>query len=363
MQHWKRYCLISHNLNGRMCYMEILNIHKHDKILIIAPHPDDECIGPGGILIKYASQCTVLILTDGNIGQGDKSGLDNKVIRKQELIDEMNLLGIEDYHFLNYKDGSMLNNIDCLKKVNLSKYTKIFVTAKDDNHPDHRAAYLSVMQGMDRLSNPGLQVYEYEVHNSLGKATHMLDITSIIDKKIGLVQCHKSQLNVLPYDEYVKVQARYRALQNKLPGQYIEVYTKVDFTDNCVENVINIQLQKQIMFYQFLTEWVSQKIEGRCLGKFLKEKGYKKIAIYGYAELGKLFYKEVSQEGELEVVCIFDKKVNGIVDGIEIVNPEYRFMKVDAIVVTAIYYYQEIFDDLVMQGYKNIYSLQDLVER
>ena len=216
---------------------------------------------------------------------------------------------------------------------------------------------------MDRLSNPGLQVYEYEVHNSLGKATHMLDITSIIDKKIGLVQCHKSQLNVLPYDEYVKVQARYRALQNKLPGQYIEVYTKVDFTDNCVENVINIQLQKQIMFYQFLTEWVSQKIEGRCLGKFLKEKGYKKIAIYGYAELGKLFYKEVSQEGELEVVCIFDKKVNGIVDGIEIVNPEYRFMKVDAIVVTAIYYYQEIFDDLVMRGYKNIYSLQDLVER
>ena len=31
------------------------SINDTEKILIIAPHPDDECIGTGGVLLKYAA--------------------------------------------------------------------------------------------------------------------------------------------------------------------------------------------------------------------------------------------------------------------------------------------------------------------
>ena len=48
--------------------MNEINIKSNDKILIVAPHPDDECIGTGGILCKYHKQCTVIVLTDGALG-------------------------------------------------------------------------------------------------------------------------------------------------------------------------------------------------------------------------------------------------------------------------------------------------------
>ena len=46
-----------------------IKIASEDKILIIAPRPDDECIGGGGIIAAYPNQCDVLLLTDGAYGQ------------------------------------------------------------------------------------------------------------------------------------------------------------------------------------------------------------------------------------------------------------------------------------------------------
>ena len=46
-----------------------LSFSSKDRILIVAPHPDDEAIGCGGILALYGDQCDVLILTDGSKGK------------------------------------------------------------------------------------------------------------------------------------------------------------------------------------------------------------------------------------------------------------------------------------------------------
>ena len=76
--------------------MQILSVKESDRILIIAPHPDDECIGAGGILAMYSALCRVLVLTDGRQGQGDAAPEIEKEIRKQEFARKMQFLGITD---------------------------------------------------------------------------------------------------------------------------------------------------------------------------------------------------------------------------------------------------------------------------
>ena len=45
-----------------------LVIKETEKILIVAPHPDDESIGTGGLLSLYSNQCDVIVMTDGRYG-------------------------------------------------------------------------------------------------------------------------------------------------------------------------------------------------------------------------------------------------------------------------------------------------------
>ena len=65
--------------------MNEINIKSNDKILIVAPHPDDECIGTGGILCKYHKQCTVIVLTDGALGNNSNCLSECKSVRQQEF--------------------------------------------------------------------------------------------------------------------------------------------------------------------------------------------------------------------------------------------------------------------------------------
>ena len=337
-----------------------LNVNEQDKILIIAPHPDDECIGPGGVLCTYPAQCDVMVLTDGAQGQGNLPADECREIRKKEFIDEMQALGIKRYRMENIADETLINHTDCLKQYDLSQYSKIFVTGAADHHVDHTAAYISLVHALKYSQADETEIYLYEVHNPMEQPTHYFDITECVETKCALIQKHKSQLGVLPYDQYARVAAQYRALQNRMSGRYLEVYTKTqakDFLDHKIIEIEN-ETQKFKLFYHVMTRWMLNG--GNCIADKLAKKNVNTYVIYGYAELGKILRKQLEPEG-FELLYVFDQKTMASTDDIKIYKPQAGLPDADIIIVTAVYYYEEIKRELSKMGYQHICSLQDLV--
>lgn len=344
--------------------MQILNIKKDDKILILAPHPDDECIGAGGIIALYPQQCEIIVLTDGRLGQGMVAPEEEKAIRKSEFIAEMKEAGVKKYQMLDFEDGTLMQHQDCLEAFDFSIYTKIFVTGMQDIHADHTAGYMSVYNALKKQKIHGIELYLYEVHAPLQEPSHMLDITEIIEKKLELIRIHQSQVSYMPYDKLVKVSAEYRALQNRMDNRYIEVYKRIPYGGSVDKVAIELEgkLQKQILFYQVMVKWLEIKMQGKNIAEALLKNGHTKIAVYGYAELGKLLCQELFGR-EVEVKYILDKKVKGMGEQkIPIYFPGAEFVLTDTVIVTAIYYFDEIKQELEQSGYKYVLSLKNLIE-
>ena len=84
------------------------------------------------------------------------------------------------------------------------------------------------------------------------------------------------------------------------------------------------------------------------------------IAIYGYKELGERLYDEL-KGSDIEIKYIIDKNIDYIRAEIDVYSPDESLPQVDAIVVTATYYYDEIEDELNDMGDFLIISLEDVV--
>lgn len=342
-----------------------IDITQDDRIVIIAPHPDDECIGVGGVLSLYPELCDVIVLTDGRQGQKNVSPEKVKEIRIQEFEEEMNYIQVHSYKMLGYEDGALMQHMDCLNDVDLSIYTKIFIPWGDDNHPDHTAGYLCSLQRIKQQSITEAEIYQYEVHVPFHDTSHLLDITSVIDNKLKLIRFHKTQLSGLSYDSIAKALGKYRACQCNLPDKYLETYLKIDIAHETMGKEVVAReetLQKYIHFYRLMIRWLSAKQEGYKIASYLENRGIKNVAIYGYSDIGKLLYKELLKSS-ISITSVLDKRdISCSNINLQIQLPSKADTKVDAVLVTAVYYYDEIELELMRYGFKNILSLQKIIE-
>jgi len=197
-------------------------IKKDDRILILAPHPDDEAIGCAGIIqqaLLVGAQVEVVYLTNGDHNQVAFIVYEKRLtlkkgefihmgkVRRAEAIKAMKLLGLNEDNliFLGYPDfgtftifsrywqtkkpfGSLLTRISSvpykenlsygapyvgesilndLKKVLLDyKPNKIFVSHPADVNVDHKSFYLFLQVALRDLNKeiPHPKVYPYLIH-------------------------------------------------------------------------------------------------------------------------------------------------------------------------------------------------------
>lgn len=134
-------------LRGKRC--QPLNLHSQ-RIVIVAPHPDDEVIGCGGLIARLTSlgyPPQVIILSSGGGSHRGCCNIDEETVieqRRELTIKAAHILGLphEYIHHLDFKDGE-INGTD---KNNLQSFHEllkelhpaiVFVPHHGEGWPDH----------------------------------------------------------------------------------------------------------------------------------------------------------------------------------------------------------------------------------
>ena len=109
-----------------------------------------------------------------------------------------------------------------------------------------------------------------------------------------------------------------------------------------------------------MNQWVKVKQEGKNLAAYFEKNGYKNIAIYGMSYAGETLLEEL-RETQIQVVYGIDKNAENIYSDISILSLEDTLDDVDAIVVTAVTFFDEIEDELHKKVNCPILSLEDIL--
>lgn len=117
---------------------------------------------------------------------------------------------------------------------------------------------------------------------------------------------------------------------------------------------------KHLELYLMMNQWVKIKQEGKNLSSYFEKNGYKKIAIYGMSYAGETLLNEM-RGTNVQVVYGIDKNADMFGADVDVVSVEDALEEVDAIVVTAITYFEEIEVMLSEKIDCPILSLEDIL--
>lgn len=141
-------------MNAQLLMKDFLS---KQRLLVVAPHADDETTGSGGLIAKIkdaGGKVFVMVVSVGDLEHFDTSGkTTHSKTRKEELADAMKCLGVDDYEIL-IEDSEVHLRLETLPRRDLidlierkgklstekTKPTMIVLPAPSFNQ-DHEAVY------------------------------------------------------------------------------------------------------------------------------------------------------------------------------------------------------------------------------
>jgi len=188
------------------------------RILVFGAHCDDEIVGPGGTIAKFAGQgAEVLVVTfTGGTQETGYSRPELRDVIAQMRLEEAkradDILGIKKRIFLGKPTQGVTNDREtyqeCVKIIRQFRPTMIFTHYFKDKHRDHRAIsalteearWKSAENVLADFGKPWYtpKMFFYELLELFTSPSHVIDITDTLDRKIAAMKSQTSQLEVLP---------------------------------------------------------------------------------------------------------------------------------------------------------------------
>jgi len=203
------------------------------RVLVVAPHPDDETLGVGGTIAKYSAQGdeVFVLMVSGHLPPIYSRKAYEETV--SEAYSAFSVLGVEKSEFLEIP-ATMIGD-QPLHEVNarISKVVNDFnphivLCPYPDRHIDHRLVFDSVMVAT-RPVGVGKDIEIVAAYETLSEthwnAPHIepnftpnwvVDISDHISKKLNALECYKSQISEFPGPrsiEAVEALAKFRGTQ------------------------------------------------------------------------------------------------------------------------------------------------------
>ena len=189
------------------------------KILIIAPHPDDEVLGSGGTVAKHSKrgdEVYLCIVTKAYTPDWSEEFLKN---RTKEIEKANKILGIKKTHFLNYPTVKLDTfpqkelNEAILKVVDEIKPDVAYIPHKGDLNKDHRLIFESSLVATRPANHKVKRILSYETlsETEWGQSIEpfipnvYVDVSEIFEKKIEAMKAYESELKQCPHPRSLEI--------------------------------------------------------------------------------------------------------------------------------------------------------------
>jgi LmbE family N-acetylglucosaminyl deacetylase len=216
------------------------------KVLIIAPHPDDETIGCGGTILKHKVKGDLvnwLILTNIHMEHGWEKVYVER--RQQEIEKVAQAYDFEKIFKLDFPTtkldmlpmGELISKIsEVIKEIEPSI---IYLPNRSDIHSDHRIAFYAIMACTKTFRYPyirSINVYETSSETEFAPAlseklfipNYFVDISDIFEKKLEIMKIYKSEVleeNWPRSLSSIESLARYRG--SRISKKYAEAFMNI----------------------------------------------------------------------------------------------------------------------------------------
>jgi len=201
------------------------------RFTIVAPHPDDEIIGCGGLAAKWIERGLTghVIWVSGRDDPEEEA--EARAAARALGLAEVTTLGLPGVG-LTYDRPALARLVDALRQ---SAPDVLFIPHADEGDDAHRLSHRLAVEAewlaahpWPGASTPPLRarprlVLEYEVWTPIADPSYVVDVTAWMPTKLDALRHHRRQLEVCRLDRAVEGLGRYRG-EMLLGVPYAEAY-------------------------------------------------------------------------------------------------------------------------------------------